>query len=93
MLTNILKAIFGSKSARDVKRMTPLVNRINKLEEEYQKLTDDQLKAKTQEFKDRLANGETLDDILCEAFATVKNACRRPAEPPRSSATMSSPGT
>ncbi len=77
MLTNILKAIFGSKSARDVKRMTPLVNRINKLEEEYQKLTDDQLKAKTQEFKDRLANGETLDDILCEAFATVKNACRR----------------
>ena len=66
MLTNILKAIFGSKSARDVKRMTPLVNRINKLEEEYQKLTDDQLKAKTQEFKDRIANGETLDDILCE---------------------------
>ena len=77
MLTNILKAIFGSKSARDVKRMMPLVNRINKLEEEYQKLTDDQLKAKTQEFKDRLAKGETLDDILCEAFATVKNACRR----------------
>ena len=77
MLTNILKAIFGSKSARDVKRMMPLVNRINKLEEEYQTLTDEQLKAKTQEFKDRLANGETLDDILCEAFATVKNACRR----------------
>lgn len=77
MLTNILKAIFGSKSARDVKRMMPLVNRINKLEEEYQTLTDEQLKAKTQEFKDRLAKGETLDDILCEAFATVKNACRR----------------
>ena len=43
MLTNILKAIFGSKSARDVKRMMPLVNRINKLEEEYQTLTDEQL--------------------------------------------------
>ncbi len=77
MLTNILKAIFGSKSARDAKRMAPLVKRINELEVSYQSLTEDQLKAKTQEFKDRLAKGETLDDILCEAFATVKNACRR----------------
>ncbi len=77
MLTNILKAIFGSKSARDAKRMAPLVKRINELEVSYQSLTEEQLKAKTQEFKDRLAKGETLDDILCEAFATVKNACRR----------------
>ena len=77
MLTNILKAIFGSKSARDAKRMAPLVKRINELEVSYQSLTEEQLKAKTQEFKDRLAKGETLDNILCEAFATVKNACRR----------------
>ncbi len=77
MLTSILKAIFGSKSARDAKRMAPLVKRINELEVSYQSLSEEQLKAKTQEFKDRLAKGETLDDILCEAFATVKNACRR----------------
>ncbi len=77
MLTSILKAIFGSKSARDAKRMAPLVKRINELEVSYQTLSEEQLKAKTQEFKDRLAKGETLDDILCEAFATVKNACRR----------------
>ncbi len=77
MLTSILKAIFGSKSARDAKRMAPLVKRINELELSYQKLSEEQLKAKTQEFKDRLQKGETLDDILCEAFATVKNACRR----------------
>ena len=87
MLTTLLKAIFGSKSARDVKRMAPLVKRINELELSYQKLTEEQLKAKTQEFKGRLQKGETLDDILCEAFATVKNACRRLlAEPPPSSA-------
>ena len=77
MLTSILKAIFGSKSARDAKRMAPLVKRINELELSYQKLSEEQLKAKTQEFKERLQKGETLDDILCEAFATVKNACRR----------------
>ena len=77
MLTSILKAIFGSKSARDVKRIMPLVKKINELEISYQSLTEEQLKAKTQEFKERLAKGETLDDILCEAFATVKNACRR----------------
>ncbi len=73
----ILKKIFGTKTQRDVKKMLPLVAKINELEESYQKLTDDQLKAKTEEFKERLKKGETLDDILCEAFATVKNACRR----------------
>ena len=74
---DILKAIFGTKAQREVKRLRPLVDKINALEVEYQKLTDEQLKAKTQEFKERLAGKETLDDILCEAFATVKNACRR----------------
>jgi len=77
MLTAILKAIFGSKSSRDVKRLMPKVKRINELEAEYQKLSDDQLKAKTAEFQERLRQGETTDDIMCEAFATVKNACRR----------------
>ena len=77
MFTGILKAIFGTKSARDVRRMMPLVRRINQLEQEYQKLSDEELQAKTPEFKARLAKGETLDDLLCEAFAVVKNTCRR----------------
>ena len=74
---NLLKKIFGSKSARDVKRLRPLVARINALEESYQSLTDEQLRAKTEEFKARYAGGESLDSIMCEAFAAVKNACRR----------------
>ena len=77
MFSAILKAIFGTKSQRDVKKMMPLVRRINALEEEYQKLSDAELQAKTLEFKSRLAAGETLDDIMCEAFAVLKNACRR----------------
>ncbi|MBE6356612.1 MAG: preprotein translocase subunit SecA [Lentisphaerae bacterium] len=77
MINAIIKAIFGTKSQRDVKRMRPLVARINALEQEYQQLTDEQLQAKTPEFKERLANGETLDSIMCEAYAVVKNACRR----------------
>ena len=77
MLTKILKAVFGSKSGRDVKRLLPKVDRINQLEIEYQKLSEEALKAKTAEFQERLRNGETTDDILCEAFAVVKNACRR----------------
>ena len=77
MFTGILKAIFGTKSARDVRRMMPLVRRINQLEEQYRQLSDEELQAKTPEFKARLAKGETLDDLLCEAFAVVKNTCRR----------------
>ena len=77
MINAIIKAIFGTKSQRDIKKMRPLVARINALEAEYQKLSDEELQAKTPEFKSRLANGETLDDIMCEAYAVVKNACRR----------------
>ena len=77
MFATIVKKIFGSKSARDVKRLRPLVEKINRLEESYQSLTDEQLCAKTEEFKQRIANGESLDSVMCEAFATVKNACRR----------------
>lgn len=77
MITGLLRLVFGTKSKRDLKRMMPLVRKINAIEEEYQKLTDEELQAKTGEFKARLAAGETLDDLMCEAFATVKNACRR----------------
>ncbi len=73
----ILKKILGTKTERDLKKLRPLVDRINKLEKEYQALTEVEIKAKTQEFRDRYAKGETLDDLLCEAFAAVKNACRR----------------
>ncbi|MBP5638624.1 MAG: hypothetical protein J6X55_04045, partial [Victivallales bacterium] len=77
MIQWIIKKIFGSHNERALKKIMPLVERINELYADYQKLTDDQLKAKTQEFKDRLKNGETTDDILCEAYAVVKDACRR----------------
>ncbi len=77
MFNLILKKIFGSKTERDMKRVQPLVDRINAFEVEYQSLSEDQLKAKTTEFQKRLAGGESLDDLMCEAFATVKNACRR----------------
>ena len=75
---NLIKAIFGTKNDRDIKRLKPVIDTINELERSYQELSEGELKAKTQAFKDRLASGkETLDDILPEAFATVKNACRR----------------
>jgi len=77
MFVNLLKAIFGSSSTRAVRRLMPLVRKINALEVQYQSLTDEQLVAKTAEFKERFAKGETLDSLLPEAFATVKNACRR----------------
>ena len=72
-----LKKLVGSKNTRDIKRMNPVIQRINELEEEYQSLSVEALRAKTEEFKKRLADGETLEDLLPEAFATVKNACRR----------------
>lgn len=74
---NLIKKIFGTKFKRDMKRIQPLVTRINELEESYQSLSDEQVKAKTDEFRQRVQEGETLDDILCEAFAVAKNACRR----------------
>ncbi len=77
MITAILKKVFGTKSERDIKKMRPLIERINLLEEEYQRLSEEDLLAKTGEFRVRLAAGETADDIMCEAFAVVKNACRR----------------
>ena len=76
MVSWILKKIVGSKNQREVKRLWPMVYRVNEIEAEYQKLTDEQLRAKTDEFRKRLAEGATLDDLLPEAFAAVKNACR-----------------
>jgi len=73
----ILKKILGSKNQREVRRLWPMVARINEFEAAYQKLSDEQLRAKTEEFRQRLAGGETLDALLPEAFATVKNTCRR----------------
>lgn len=73
----LLSAVFGTYSEREVKRIRPIVSKINELDEAMQKLSDDELKAKTVEFKEKLNNGETLDDILPEAFAVVKEASKR----------------
>ena len=73
----LLKAILGTKNERDLKKVRPFVGRINAAEKDLQALSDDALKAKTAEFRARLAKGETLDDLMVEAFAVVKNACRR----------------
>ena len=72
-----LSKIFKSYSEKEVQRVMPIVEKINNLEPEIEKLTDAELKAKTDEFKQRLQKGETLDDILSEAFATVREASKR----------------
>ncbi len=73
----VVEKIFGTHSEREVKRILPIVDKIEALEPQYIKLTDEELKAKTTEFKNRLKNGETLDDILVEAYATVREAAKR----------------
>ena len=77
MFLSILKLFAGSHHRKFLRKCAPLVKRINALETEYQKLSDDQLRAKTEEFKLRHAKGESLDALLPEAFAVVKNAARR----------------
>ena len=72
-----VQKLFGTHSEHELKRITPIVDKIEALHDEYDALSDEQLKAKTQEFKARLAKGETLDDILPEAFATVRAAGKR----------------
>ncbi len=76
-IEKLVTKLFGSKHDRDVKRIRPIVETINKYYEEYESLTDEQLRDKTDEFRKRLTEGESLDDILPEAFAAVKDACRR----------------
>ena len=69
--------LFKTYSEKEVKRVRPIVEKINSLEPEIQKLSDEELRNKTAEFKDRLTKGETLDDILSEAFAVVREASKR----------------
>ena len=77
MLTKLIGKFIGDPNAKEIERLRTKLPEINKLEEEYQALSDEELKNKTQEFKDRIKKGETTDDIMSEAFAVVKNACRR----------------
>ena len=74
---NLIQKIFGTHSEREVKMIMPLVEKIEGLRSTMQALSDEELRDKTREYKDRLAEGATLDDILPEAFATVREAARR----------------
>ena len=73
----IVSAVFGTHSDREIKRLNPLVDKVMGLEDEFSKLSDQELQGKTDVLKGRLANGETLEDILPEAFATVREASWR----------------
>lgn len=77
MINYILGKVFGTKQERDIKRLEPILEEINRLEAEISSLTLDSLAAKTDEFKDRLKDGQALDDILPEAFAVVREAAKR----------------
>ncbi|WP_299571669.1 preprotein translocase subunit SecA [uncultured Shewanella sp.] len=77
MLGKLLTKVFGSRNDRTLKGLGKVVTKINALEAEYEKLTDDELKAKTEEFRQRIENGETLEAIMAEAFATVREASKR----------------
>jgi len=76
-MLNFIQKMFGTKNERELKRIAPLVDAINRLEPAIKKLSDDELKAKTAAFKERLANGASTDDILTEAFAVVREAAWR----------------
>ena len=77
MLGNFVKKIFGTQNDRQIKRFTPLVRRINELEPEFEKLTDTELRDKTDEFRQRLGDDQTVDSLLPEAFAATREASRR----------------
>ncbi len=77
IVDTLLAKVIGTQNERDLKKLRPMVAAINALEPEIQKLSDEQLRGKTEEFRQRLANGETLDDLLTEAFAVVREAGRR----------------
>ena len=72
-----IKKIFGTRSQREIKKIQPLVDKILSMESEYAALSEEALKGKTAEFKSRLAQGETLDDLLPEAFAAIREAAWR----------------
>ncbi len=77
LVTTVLGKIFGTKNEREIRRLRRVVDRINALEPDMQRLSDAELRAKTDEFRRRLAAGETLDDLLVEAFAVVRETARR----------------
>ncbi len=74
---SLISKIFGTHSQHEIKRIIPIVDKIEALAPEFEKLSDDELKAKTPEFKERIANGESLDSLLPEAYATVREAASR----------------
>ena len=77
MLNKIARTLFGSANDRFIKKQLKIVEKINALEPDFIKLSDDELKAKTNEFRERIKNGETLDELLPEAFAAVREAAKR----------------
>jgi preprotein translocase subunit SecA len=93
MINWFVKKVLGTRNQREVKRLLPLVARINAFEVEYQGLMDEQLIAKTTQFKERVGKGESIDDLLPEAFAVVKNACRRLTERKHSAVIRGQPVT
>ena len=74
---SVFEKLFGTHSEKEIKRISPIVDKIEQLDESMQALSDYELKDKTEEFKKRLSEGETLDDILVEAFAVVREAAAR----------------
>ena len=76
-MLGIARKIFGTENDRKLKKLRPIVEMINGLEKEYEALSNSSLKSKTTEFKKRVQNGEKLDDLLPEAFATVREAAKR----------------
>ncbi|MFQ5852124.1 MAG: preprotein translocase subunit SecA [Candidatus Binatia bacterium] len=77
MITSLIKKVIGTKNERELRRIQPLVEQINALEPQYERLTDAELRAKTDEFKKRLADGASLDELIPEAFAAVREASKR----------------
>ena len=74
MLDHLLAKVFGTQNERDLKRVQPTVTAINDLEDTIKRLSDEELRDKTVDFKQQIAQGATLDDLLIEAFATVREA-------------------
>jgi preprotein translocase subunit SecA len=76
-IMSALTKIFGTHSDRELKRITPLVDKVESYRDEMKALSDEELRGKTKEYKERLEKGETLDDLLPEAYATVREAASR----------------
>src|ERR1051325_9857541 len=77
MIQTFLAKVVGTSNERELKRLRPIVGEVNALEPAIKALTDEQLRAKTITFRERVARGETLDDVMAEAFAVVREAGRR----------------